>query len=175
MTRQNDTTPAANDPQFEAEERRPADAPDLRDSFYGFVASNPQFTHPDGGTPRLYFKAGQEHYRPEPDGTFTKLETTFHDVVAFRGAAVHGFEKLAKQDYFVAQGELDTSVDEDTGIQQSRFIANRLGHDLARTRYEVDRTPRRSGIGQEGPSHDAAAFPQPERPSRKRANPAIGL
>ncbi|CEI47089.1 Single-strand binding protein family [Propionibacterium freudenreichii] len=175
MARQNDTAPVAGDPRIEPGVDRPADAPELRDSFYGFVASNPRFSHPDGGTPRLYFKAGQEHYRPEPDGTFTKLETTFHDVVAFRGAAVRGFEKLAKQDYFVAQGELDTYVDKDTGTQRSRFIANRLGHDLARTRYEVDRTPRRSGIGQEGPSHDAAPVPHPERPSQERANPAIGL
>lgn len=163
------------DSQTGPEQDRPSDAPDLRDSFYGFVASNPQLTQPEGGTPRLYFKAGQEHYRPEADGTFTKLETTFHDVVAFRAAAVRGFERLAKQDYFVAQGQLDTYTDGDTGVQQSRFVANRLGHDLARTRYEVERTPRRSGIGQEGPGRDAAPVPHPERPSREHTNPAIGL
>ncbi|KFI81940.1 single-stranded DNA-binding protein [Bifidobacterium psychraerophilum] len=175
MARQDDTTPAQATPRVEPGEGRAADTPDLRDSFYGFVASNPQFTHPEGGTPRLYFKAGQEHYRPEPDGTFTKLETTFHDVVAFRAAAVRGFERLAKQDYFVAQGQLDTSVDKDTGVQRTRFIASRLGHDLARTRYEVDRTPRHTSVGQEAPARDAATFQASERPSQARSNPAIGL
>ncbi len=175
MARQDDTTPAQAAPRPGPGESRPADAPDMRDSFYGFVASNPQFTHPEGGTPRLYFKAGQEHYRPEPDGTFTKLETTFHDVVAFRAAAVRGFEKLAKQDYFVAQGQLDISIDKDTGIQRTRFIANRLGHDLTRTRYEVDRTPRRASLGQEAPARDATPFQRPERSTPERANPAIGL
>ncbi|MDN6025438.1 single-stranded DNA-binding protein [Bifidobacterium mongoliense] len=163
------------DSQTGAGQDRPADAPDLRDCFYGFVASNPQLTQPEGGTPRLYFKAGQEHYRPEPDGTFTKLETTFHDVVAFRAAAVRGFERLAKQDYFVAQGQLDTSVDKDTGVQRTRFIASRLGHDLARTRYEVDRTPQRNGIGQEVPAREVASFQASERSSQARSNPAIGL
>jgi hypothetical protein len=175
MARQDDTTSLTDDPQTEPEQDRPSDTPDLRDSFYGFVASNPQLTHPEGGTPRLYFKAGQEHYRPEPDGTFTKLETTFHDVVAFRAAAVRGFERLAKQDYFVAQGQLDTSVDKDTGVQRTRFIASRLGHDLARTRYEVDRTSQRSSIGQETPARDAATFQASEHPSQARSNPAIGL
>jgi hypothetical protein len=175
MAKQNDTTPVTDDPRFESEERRPADGPDLRDSFYGFVASNPQFTHPEGGTPRLYFKAGQEHYRPEPDGTFTKLETTFHDVVAFRAAAVRGFERLVKQDYFVAQGELDTYTDSDTGTQRTRFIASRIGHDLARTRYEVDRSPRRTGMGQETLARDTAAIQPPEHTRPEHTNPAIGL
>ncbi|HHW51086.1 MAG TPA: hypothetical protein GX406_06440 [Pseudoclavibacter sp.] len=175
MATRDDITPAAGDPRLESEKRQPASAPDLHDSFYGFVASNPQFTHPDGGTPRLYFKAGQEHYRPEPDGTFTKLETTFHDVVAFRAAAVRGFERLAKQDYFVAQGQLDISVDEDTGVQRTRFIANRLGHDLARTRYEVDRTPQRNSIGQEAPARDTAPFQRSEPSGPERPSPAVGL
>lgn len=175
MATQDNIAHTTGDSQTGPEQDRPADAPNLRDSFYGFVASNPQFTHPEGGMPRLYFKAGQEHYRPEADGTFTKLETTFHDVVAFRAAAVRGFERLAKQDYFVAQGQLDTTVDKDTGVQRTRFIASRLGHDLARTRYEVDRTPRRTGIGQETPAHDAVPFQAPECLSQARSNPAIGL
>jgi hypothetical protein len=175
MATQDNIAHTTGDSQTGAGQDRPSDAPDLRDSFYGFVASNPQLTHPEGGMPRLYFKAGQEHYRPEADGTFTKLETTFHDVVAFRAAAVRGFEKLAKQDYFVAQGELDTYTDSDTGAQRTRFIASRIGHDLARTRYEVDRSPRRTGMGQETLARDTAAIQPPEHTRPEHTNPAIGL
>ncbi|GAA6123328.1 hypothetical protein BPY_14360 [Bifidobacterium psychraerophilum] len=175
MARQDDTTSLTDDPQTEPEQDRPSDTPDLRDGFYGFVAPDPQFTHPEGGRPRLHFKAEQEHYRPESDGTFTKLETTFHDVVAFREAAVRGFERLAKQDYFVAQGQLDTAVDKDTSVQRTRFIASQLGHDLARTRYEVDRTPRHTSIGQKAQARDTTTFQASERPNQTRFNPAIGL
>lgn len=175
MVKQNDTVQDVEALGANAEQGRPDGIPDLKDSFYGFVASNPQLSHPEGGVPRLYLKAGQEHYQPEPDGTFTKLPTTFHDVVAFRGAAVRGFEKLAKQDYFVAQGELDTHVDPETGAERTRFIANRLGHDLARTRYDVDRSRRQSAVGQEGPTRDAAPFQVPERPTQERSTPAMGM
>ena len=74
-----------------------SEAPDVREGFYGFVASTPRLTYSDDGTPRLYFKAGQEHYQYD-NGTRTKLTTTFHDVVAFNGAAQWGADKLAKQD-----------------------------------------------------------------------------
>ncbi|MCI1636794.1 MAG: hypothetical protein LKI30_01630 [Bifidobacterium crudilactis] len=66
-------------------------------------------------------------------------------------------------------------MDKDTGVQRTRFIASRLGHDLARTRYEVDRTSQRNSIGQEAPARDAATFQVSERPSQARSNPAIGL
>src|SRR5690625_7723164 len=105
--------------------------PEIGEAFYGFVASNPQpTTH--NGTKRLYFKAGQEHYQFAPDGSRTKLPTTFHDVVAFRGAAVSGKETLAKQDWFLAHGRLDTSTNPNTGVESKEFIANRFGPDAAR-------------------------------------------
>ena len=56
-------------------------------SVAGFVASNPQLTYTERGDARLYFKIGMEHYRRETDNSFTKLETTFHDLIAFKGAA----------------------------------------------------------------------------------------
>ena len=113
-------------------------------SIAGFVASEPQLSYTDKGDARLYMKVGIEHFRKEPDNSFTKLETTFHDLVAFRGAAEQGAERLAKGDHFIADGRVrEYSYDRD-GQRQEReeFVAARLGHDLARTRYEVDRTPR---------------------------------
>ena len=115
--------------------------PEIGEAFYGFVASNPQpTTH--NGTKRLYFRAGQEHYEFAPDGSRTKLPTTFHDVVAFRGAAESGDVKLAKGDWFLAIGRTQSSTNPNTGIESTEFIASRLGHDMARMNTQVG-TPRR--------------------------------
>ena len=48
--------------QSQDQEGQAGPAPELEKAFYGFVASKPKLTYHDG-KPRLYFKAGQEHYR----------------------------------------------------------------------------------------------------------------
>ena len=136
-------------------EQKPDVDPEIGQAFYGFVASEPQLTWHDG-TPRLYFKAGQEHYQFAPDGARTKLPTTFHDVIAFRGAAVSGKDKLAKQDSFIAQGRLDSSTNPNTGVESTEFIVNRFGPDAARMNIEIG-TPRRLSQ-MESPNR-----PQPQR------------
>ena len=65
-------------------------------SISGFVASEPQLSHTERGDARLYMKIGIEHYRKEPDNSFTQLETTFHDVIAYRGAAEQGAERTVR-------------------------------------------------------------------------------
>lgn len=183
MTTPDQTTPDQTVPDQTGPSGEPTDPrPELKDGLYGFVASTPQFSHREGGVPRLYFKAGQDHYLP---GTFTKTHTTFHDVVAFKGAAVHGAEKLAKHDRFLAHGYLDTYPDKDTGEEKVRFVATRLGHDLARTDYEVDRTPHH-GVGidapdqapaqdapQQAPRRQAPEFPSP--PPQRQSDPAHAI
>ena len=74
-----------------------------QESFSGFVASDPQLTRTENGDARLFMKVGKEHYRQEEDGSFTQLETTFHNLVAFKAAAEQGHERLAKGDKFVAE------------------------------------------------------------------------
>lgn len=145
-------------------------------SVAGFVASDPQLTYTERGDARLYFKIGIEHYRRETDYSFTKLETTFHDLIAFKGAAEFGHQKLAKGDNVIADGRVREYSYERDGQRREgeEFVATRLGHDLARTRYEVDRSPRRSGPEQEAPGQDASAFTS--RPARQSsAGPAMGM
>lgn len=129
-------------------------------SFSGFVASDPQLTRTENGDARLYMKVGKEHYRQEEDGSFTQLETTFHNLVAFKAAAEQGHARLAKGDKFIADGYVREYRYADTSgqkVEGEEFVARRLGHDMARTRYEVDRTPRRTA------GRDAAAFEPPQR------------
>ena len=75
-----------------------------QESVSGFIASDPQLTYTERGDARFYAKIGQEHYRKEPDGSFTQTETTFHDLVAFKKTAERAHDRLAKGDKFVAEG-----------------------------------------------------------------------
>ena len=52
-------------------------------SLHGFIAAAPQINFTSKGTARFYARVGVEHYRKETDGSFTKLEPTFHDLVAY--------------------------------------------------------------------------------------------
>ena len=139
-------------------------------SVSGFVASDPQLTHTERGDARLYLKLGVEHYRREADNSYTQLETTFHDLIAFRGAAEQGAERLAKGDNIIADGRVREYSYERNGqvLEGEEFIATRIGHDLARTRYEVDRSQRSR------PTRDATAF-EPQQRTVSSAAPAMGM
>ncbi|GAT74058.1 single-stranded DNA-binding protein [Microbacterium sp. HM58-2] len=128
-------------------------------SIAGFIASEPQLSHTERGDARMYVKVGIEHFRKEADDSYTKLETTFHDLIAFRAAAEQGAARLAKGDAFIADGRVREYSYERDGQRHEgeEFVATRIGHDLARTRYEVDRSPRSS------PERTSTAFEAPAR------------
>ncbi|SNU02565.1 Single-stranded DNA-binding protein [Ruaniaceae bacterium KH17] len=128
-------------------------------AFSGFIASDPQLSRTENGDARLYMKVGKEHYRQEEDGSFTQLETTFHHLVAFKAAAEQGADRLAKGDKILAEGYVREYRYQDANgqnVEGEEFIARRLGHDLARTRYEVDRSSRRSS------GRESVAFGAPD-------------
>lgn len=129
---------------------------ELRESMYGFVASTPQLTYTENGDPRLYFKAGQEHRQREPDGSWTKLPTTFHDVVAFNRAALFGIENLQEQSRFLAQGSLRHYVNKRTNAAEEQFEATRFLPTRPRERNTTSRAPRRS-TGRDAPAQDSSS------------------
>ncbi|MEJ5946985.1 hypothetical protein WDZ17_16950 [Pseudokineococcus basanitobsidens] len=58
------------------------------------------------------------------------------------------------------------------------FVVTGIGHDSAYTRYDVDRSARRTPIDQapERPAtQQAPAFESPERPRQSTSAPALGL
>ncbi|WP_104125978.1 single-stranded DNA-binding protein [Cryobacterium sp. Y57] len=126
-------------------------------SLSGFIASDPQQTVTENGDTRFHVRIGQPHFRHEYSGSFTALEPTFHDLVAYRATAERALTRFAKGDSFVAEGYVRTfQVDRDgEAIQREEFVAKKIGHDLARTNYEVDRT-HRTGADIEV-EHEAAA------------------
>lgn len=153
-----------------------------QESFSGFIASDPQLSRTSKGEARFYARVGQEHYRREPDGSFTELETTFHDLVAYRATAERAHDRFAKGDSFVAEGYTHPFEYERDGqtVQGEEFVAKKIGHDTARTSYDVDRSPRasRTPAEQETPapaaSRASASHEEPRRPSPS-ATPVLGL
>lgn len=137
-------------------------------SVSGFIASDPQLTYTAKGDARFYARIGQEHYRREADGSFTELEPTFHDLVAYRATAERAYERLQKGDSFVAEGYAHAFDHERDGqtVESEEFVAKKIGHNLARTTYEVDRTRR---------APTAAAPPQASEARRDQANAPSGL
>lgn len=144
-----------------------------QESVSGFIASEPQLTYTERGDARFYAKIGQEHYRKEPDDSFTQTETTFHDLVAFKKTAERAHARFAKGDKFVAEGyirEYDHTTPDGGTVKAEEFVAKKLGHDLARTSYEVDRSRSQPAAAQE-PVGQTAGVARRESPS---AAPALG-
>ena len=143
-------------------------------SLSGFIASDPQQSVTANGDTRFYVRVGQPHFRREDDGSFSELEPTFHDLVTYRATADRAFERFAKGDSFVAEGYVRTFPVERDGeiVEREEFVAKKIGHDLARTNYDVDRS-RRPGPTVDPAVPDALAS---RRPSLVREETsALGL
>lgn len=143
-------------------------------SISGFIASDPQLTQTDRGDARFYARFGQENFRREDDGSFTRLETSFHNLVMYRATAERAYERFSKGDSFVAEGYLHEYNNEREGQATDgvEFVAKKIGHDTARTRYSVDRSQR--AASQDAPSRgQSRAFESSQkRPSTDA--PALG-
>jgi len=139
-------------------------------SFSGFIASEPAFDRTDRGDARLYFRVGQEHFRRNADGSFTELEATFHNLVLYRATAERAHGQFVKGDRFVSEGYVHEYSFERDGqtVEGEEFVAKKIGHDLARTNYDVDRSRR----SQPAARREA---PEPTEPRRESPSPAPAL
>lgn len=107
------------------------------EAIVGFLATVPKFSHTDDGMPKVYARYGVGHYAYDPEsGVTTKLDTTFHPLVAYWEAAETLAARFHKGDAFIAQGLV--RVNKRTG--RERFEVKQIGHNARRTRYEVDRS-----------------------------------
>ena len=149
---------------------------DSQQAVAGFIATEPRLTYSDDGVPRFYARNGIGHSRQERDGSFTQLEPTFHDMSPFRRAAEEGATLFRKGDKFIATGRGYEYTYEKNGrtVKAEEFIVSRFGHDLARTRYEVDRSAHRGGATQETTVAHLASFETPTQ-AHRQANPAAAL
>jgi len=96
------------------------------------------------GVPVLRARVRAQQWRREGE-TFTPGEPVECDLVVFHESTQRARTRFRPGDAFVASGHINTydvARDGQT-IQREEFVARRLGHDAARTRYKVARTRRR--------------------------------
>ena len=131
-------------------------------SLHGFIAAAPELNFTGKGHARCYARIGVEQFRKEVDGSFTKLDPTFHDMVMFDRCAERAYPLFKVGDQFVASGYIHEYEMERNGGSEIReqFIARRIGHDCARTRYTVDRAPSQQP---EPPSDQMSVVNEPAR------------
>lgn len=111
-------------------------------SVSGFIATDPQLTYTNQNLARFSVRVGVRHGRRLDDGSFEELPPTFHSLTMFGRAAERAHEQFKKHDSFLADGRVREYTYESNGqtVQGEEFVARKIGHDSARTRYEVDRT-----------------------------------
>jgi single-strand DNA-binding protein len=110
-------------------------------SLSGFIVTNPELTMTSKGEARFFVRVGQEHFQRNDDGSFTQLESSFHNLVQYRKAAERSYERFQKGDKFIAEGyvhEYDHDVDGEAQAGEE-FVAKKMGHDAARQNYTVNR------------------------------------
>ena len=110
-------------------------------SLVGFIASAPELHFTRAGDECCRMRVGIEQWRKEVDGSFTKLDPTFHDMVSFESTARETYARFRKGDSFVASGYVhEYEVERDGGsVIKEEFVARKIGHNVNKTAYEVQR------------------------------------
>src|SRR4249919_1949949 len=75
-------------------------------SLAGFIASAPELHFTAAGKEYARVRVGVEQWRKEVNGDFTKLDPTFHDMVAFESTARETYARFCPGDSFVASGHI---------------------------------------------------------------------
>ncbi|GAB6985275.1 single-stranded DNA-binding protein [Nocardioides pyridinolyticus] len=110
-------------------------------SLVGFLATDPDLHFTSAGAEYVRLRVGVEQWRKEVDGSFTRLDPTFHDMAAFESTARELFARFRKGDSFVASGYVhEYEVERDGGsVIKEEFVARKIGHNVNKTAYEVQR------------------------------------
>jgi single-strand DNA-binding protein len=110
-------------------------------SLVGFIASAPELHFTKLGDECCRMRVGIEQWRKEADGSFTKLDPTFHDMVSFESTARETYARFRKGDSFVASGHVhEYEADGREGsVIKEEFVARKIGHNINKTDYVVQR------------------------------------
>lgn len=86
-----------------------------------------------------------QQWRHEQDETFTAQDPVTCDLLVFYEGTQRARTRFRPGDAFVASGHVNTydAVRDGKTVPCHEFVARRIGHDAARTRYKVTRTRRR--------------------------------
>jgi single-stranded DNA-binding protein len=110
-------------------------------SLAGFIASDPDLHFTTAGAEYVRLRVGVEQWRKEVNGSFTKLDPSFHDMVAFESTARELYARFRRGDSFVASGYVhEYEVERDgSSVIKEEFVARKIGHNVNKTAYEVQR------------------------------------
>ena len=111
-------------------------------SLVGFVASAPELHFTKKGDECCRLRVGVEQWRKEVDGSFTKLDPTFHDMVTFESTARETYARFRPGDSFVASGyihEFEVERRDGASVIKEEFVAKKIGHNANKTDYLVQR------------------------------------
>src|SRR3954454_10277615 len=97
-------------------------------SLAGFIASAPDLHFTSAGAEYVRVRVGVEQWRKAVDGSFTKLEPTFHDMVAFESTARETYARFRTGDSFVASGYVhEYEVERTVGsVIKEEFVARKI-------------------------------------------------
>jgi single-strand DNA-binding protein len=132
-------------------------------SLHGYIATAPELSFTDTGHARFYCRVGIEQHRKEIDGSFTRLDPVCADLVMFDRTAERAYSRFKPGDRIIASGYIHEYEQERPGEPseiREQFVARRIGHDCAWTRYVVDRTPAKQP---EPPSNEMTVVNDPAR------------
>lgn len=124
-----------------------------QDSTSGFIVGDLRLQQTKDGTPMLTARVGQEQFEADGQGGFRQLDNHYFNLVQYGKSAERSFNQFKPGDRFVTEGYVrDFSYENREGeqIEGKEFIVKKIGHDAARTRYEVDRTPRQPSVERDG-------------------------
>jgi single-stranded DNA-binding protein len=111
-------------------------------SLVGFVASAPELHFTKKGDECCRLRVGVEQWRKEVDGSFTRVDPTFHDMVAFESTARETYARFRPGDCFVASGyihEFEMERRDGPSVIKEEFVARKIGHNVNKTDYLVQR------------------------------------
>jgi single-strand DNA-binding protein len=73
-------------------------------SLHGYIATAPELSFTDTGHARFYCRVGIEQHRKEVDGSFTRLDPVYADLVMFDRTAERGYSRFKPGDRIIASG-----------------------------------------------------------------------
>lgn len=116
----------------------------IRQSLEGVFLTGLQPGTTRTGVPVLRARVRAQQWQHEGE-TFTPGEPVTCDLVVFHESTQKTRTRFRPGDAFIASGHINTYDITRDGktVQREEFVARRLGHDAARTRYKVTRTRRR--------------------------------
>lgn len=125
----------------------------------GFIVGNMRLEQTKNNVLRFTARVGQDHFERLGPGEFRQLESDYFNIVQLGDHAQKSFAHFKPGDRFIANGEIRPFTYTNRNgeeISGEEFRVTSIGHDPARTNYEVDRTPRNPprGVDQEAPSQN---------------------